>query len=1198
MAFTHLHVHTAYSLLDGACRISDLVARAKELGMTSLAITDHGVMFGCVEFYKACKEQGIKPIIGCEVYVAPRSRMDKEAGLDKGYGHLILLCENDTGYRNLVKLVSQGFTEGFYYKPRVDEELLRQHHQGLIALSGCLAGFTQQRLLKNDYQGAKEEALKMETIFGKGNFFLELQDQGLPEERAILPGMLRLHRELDIPLVATNDVHYVRREDSEPHDVLLCIQTNAKLADQDRMRFSNDQFYLKSEEEMRQTFADLPEACDNTQMVADRCQMDFDFDSRHIPDFPVPEGTTTQAYLEQLCQAGMVKKYGVVTPEMQERMEYEIGVIAGMGFVEYFLIVWDYVRFAKEKGIPVGPGRGSAAGSMVAYCLDITDTDPLKNGLIFERFLNPERVSMPDIDIDFSDDRRDEVKEYVVQKYGRQRVSQIITFGTFGAKQSIRDVCRVMDISFEETGRLAKTIPGGPGVTLQKAFETSPDFRQMYEENPLYQKVIDTAQLLEGMPRHASVHAAGIVVSAAPIDDYIPLYTADKGICTQYEAPTLEEMGFLKMDFLGLRNLSVIHDAVAFIEENKGEKVDIKALTYDDPQVYKMISGGNTPGIFQLESAGMTSFMRELKPDCFEDIVAGIALYRPGPMDSIPTYIANKKNPAGIQYLHPSLKPILDVTYGCIVYQEQVMQIVRDLGGYTYGHSDELRRAMSKKKKKVMEAEEVVFLEGAEKNGVPRPIGKQIYDQMITFASYAFNKSHAAAYAMVGYQTAWLKCHYPTEFMAALLTSVMGDAKQTAIYIRNAQEMNIQVLPPDVNSSKKYFTAVEEGTIRFGLLGIKHLGEHAIDAILTAREKQGAFRDFFDFVNSIDTSQVNKKALESLIRAGAFDTLEENRAALLAIHEEVLGNAQNTAKSILSGQLSLFQLHESVMEETQIHRLPDVRNFDSSTLGRMEKEMLGVYITAHPLDEFRQVLPEITDVDSLAFGFESEEEESLDNPREGGSTLAQGDRVAVAGIVTSVRDLMTKKNQPMARLELEDFYGTIGVIAFPKAFQRSGYLLEEDQLVYITGVVSEDDRQGKQLFADTVEPLAEAAAKGPLAKEAKWKGRNGKAPARREHPDAANPQAGSTPSGNGGEGSSRGARDLGEPTPVKVRIPQDMDLEDTLEKISAISAQYPGQKPFLIYLPQGGMLRGKERVSPASALKAELAALVGVENVR
>ena len=953
MAFTHLHVHTEYSLLDGAARIGDLVARAKELGMTSLAITDHGVMFGVIDFYRECKKQGIRPVIGCEVYTAARTLFDKDAERDKRMGHLVLLAKNNQGYKNLMKIVSEGYRHGFYYKPRIDKNVLRQYHEGLIALSACLAGEIPHRLLNGDYEGAKKEALEMLDIFGEGNFYLELQDQGLEEEARILPDMKRLHAETGIPFVATNDSHYVRQEDAVAQDILMCIQMGTTVDEENRMRFSNDQFYLKSEDEMRKIFASIPEACDNTEKIAQQCDVTFTFGELHLPDFQAPEGLTKPQYLRKLCEKGLAERYpeaeGEELADLQERLNYELSTIENMGYVEYFLIVWDFINYAKENHIMVGPGRGSAAGSIVAYTLRITDIDPIKYGLIFERFLNPERVSMPDIDIDFCYERRGEVIDYVTRKYGEDKVSQIITFGTMKAKQAVRDVGRVLNVSYPETDAIAKAIPFALKMTIDKALEMSPELKAKYEGDETTRKVIDMARAIEGMPRHASTHAAGVVISRDSIDEYVPLYLADKGLSTQFNMTTIEELGLLKMDFLGLRNLTIIRDALAMIEKDHGVKIDFSRMEYDDPKVYEIIAKGNTEGIFQLESGGMTQFMKNLKPDCFEDIVAGISLYRPGPMASIPTYIENKKHPHNIAYIHKSLEPILSVTYGCLVYQEQVMQIVRDLGGYSYGRSDLVRRAMSKKKMDVMLEEKEYFIHGKTdddgnveiagcvRNGVPEDAAEEIFNQMVSFAEYAFNKSHAAAYAVLAYETGYLKVHYPAEFMAALMTSVTGDANSISKYMRNCQEMGIQVLPPDVNESDKKFS-VTDGKIRFGLSGVKNVGDGVIEAIIEARETKGIPSDIFRFIENLDVHKINKKAIESLIKAGALDCFDPNRAAHIGIYESLIESAQSSAKKNIEGQLSLFQLAADTMEESNVvNRLPAVKNFEKSVLLAQEK---------------------------------------------------------------------------------------------------------------------------------------------------------------------------------------------------------------------------------------------------------------------
>ena len=1002
MGFTHLHVHTEYSLLDGAARIKDVVAKARELGMTSLAITDHGVMFGVIDFYRECIKNGIKPIIGCEVYTAARTMDDKDAEKDKHQGHLVLLAKDNTGYHNLIKIVSESYTRGFYYKPRVDKELLRRYSEGIIALSACLAGNIPRFLMQRNYEAAKQEAVELADIFGKDNFYLEVQNQGLEEEAAILPDLKRLSQELELPMVATNDVHYVNQEDAKAQDVLLCIQTLSTVDDPDRMKFPNDEFYLKSEKEMRSLFAGVEGACDNTEKIAERCNVEFTFGQLHLPEFDVPDGKTAGQYLDELCDAGLKDRYGDKAEELRERLDYELSVINQMGYVEYFLIVWDFINYAKNNGIMVGPGRGSAAGSIVSYVLRITDIDPIKYGLIFERFLNPERVSMPDIDIDFCYERRHEVIDYVIDKYGEDKVAQIITFGTMKAKAAVRDVGRALNVSYGETDAIAKAIPFDLKMTIDKALELNPELKNMYETNPTVAKVLDMSRALEGMPRHASTHAAGVVISKKSINEYVPLYLAEKGVSTQFPMTTIEELGLLKMDFLGLRNLTVIRDALEMIKENHGVDIDFSRMSYDDPAVYELIASGNTQGVFQLESAGMTQFMKNLRPDCFEDIVAGISLYRPGPMGSIPTYIENKKNPAKISYIDKKLEPILSVTYGCLVYQEQVMQIVRDLAGYTYGRSDIVRRAMGKKKMDVMLEEKQNFIYGRDnedgsvdikgciRNGVSEKAAEEIYSQMVTFAQYAFNKSHAAAYAVVGYETAYLKTHYPVEFMAALMTSVMGEPKHIAKYMKNCAEMGIEVLPPSVLDSNVKFT-VENGKIRFGMMAVKNVGEGVIREIIRAREEKGRATDIYRFIENLDIHEINKKAIESLIKAGAFDCISENRAQLLAVYENIIESAQNSARKNIAGQMSLFQMNSEEMEiENLTGRLPEVSNFPKEILAAMEKEMLGVYLTWHPLNEHIEHIEKLVTHTS----------DSLDTDEADSGNITDGMKVTMAGIIS------------------------------------------------------------------------------------------------------------------------------------------------------------------------------------------------------
>lgn len=1170
MAFTHLHVHTEFSLLDGAARITDVVTRAKELGMDSLAITDHGVMFGVIDFYKECKKQGIKPIIGCEVYTAARTMLDKDADKDKYQGHLVLLAKDNEGYRNLIKIVSKGFTEGYYYKPRIDKNVLREHNEGIIALSACLAGKVQNCLLNRDYDGARTEAMAMDEIFGHGNFYLELQDQGLEEEAMINPSLVKLSKELDIPLVATNDVHYVRQEDAEAHDVLLAIQTATTIDDEKRMRFPNDQFYLKSEDEMKKIFAYAPEAIENTQRIAERCNVEFTFGEYHLPEFVPPEGKTNQQYLRELCQKGLHERYDHVTEELQERLSYEMGVIESMGYVEYFLIVWDFINFAKVNNIMVGPGRGSAAGSLVAYSLKITDIDPIRYNLIFERFLNPERVSMPDVDIDFCIERRGEVIDYVIKKYGKENVSQIITFGTMKAKAAVRDVGRALNLSYAEADKVAKAIPFELKMTIDKAMDMNPELREMYQSDDRIAKVIDMSRAIEGMPRHASTHAAGVVISKLPLDEYVPLYMSDKGVATQFNMTTIEELGLLKMDFLGLRNLTVIRDALELIEKNYSVTIDFARMGYDEPSVYEMIASGNTDGVFQLESGGMTQFMKNLKPTCFEDVVAGISLYRPGPMDSIPKYIEYKKNPHKIKYVTPELAPILDVTYGCLVYQEQVMQIVRDLAGYSFGRSDIVRRAMSKKKKDVMLQEKEYFINGKTdeegnieimgcvRNGISAQAAEAIFADMETFAQYAFNKSHAAAYAVVAYETGYLKKFYPVEFMAALMTSVMGDAKYISRYIRNCQDMGIEVLPPCINESQKKFSVVD-GKIRFGLLGVKNVGEGAIDAIIKAREEKGYPSDIFQFINNVEISEVNKKAVESLIKAGALDCLNTNRAAHLAVYEGLVESAQNNAKKNIAGQMSLFQISSEEMSSGDTSgTLPQVNNFSKDVLLAMEKEMVGVYITDHPLNEYTDRIKKLatTTSEELASAAESETPDTR---------IKDGMTVTMAGMIAGKKNLVTKNNKMMAFVDLEDLYGEVEVVVFPNVYERCREAIEEDNVVVVKGKLNFKEEEMPKLLADSVVDIDGVEEKLSQSSE------------RPSRP-------------------SRGT----EPDSVKVRIPAEADEEETLAALREIFHQHRGNAPVLIYLQNGKIVKTGQGagVYPTIDFFDTVAEVVGRPNVK
>lgn len=1153
MTFTHLHVHTEYSLLDGAARIKDLIAGTKELGMDSVAITDHGAMFGVIDFYKEAKKHGIKPIIGCEVYTAARTMLDKDVDRDKRQGHLVLLAKDDIGYHNLMKIVSAGYTEGFYYKPRIDHDILRKYSEGIIALSACLAGDVQWKLLNGDYEGAKKEALTLLDIFGENNFYLELQDQGLEEELQILPLMKRLHEETGIPFVATNDVHYVKREDAVAHDVLLCIQTAKTVDDENRMRFPNDQFYLKSELEMERIFADLPEAIENTKKIAARCNVEFEFGQIHLPEFHAPDGRTNESYLRELCAAGMIDRYGELPADLEDRLAYELDTIIAMGYVEYFLIVWDFINYARNHGIMVGPGRGSAAGSIVAYALKITDIDPIKYGLIFERFLNPERISMPDIDIDFCYERRQEVINYVIEKYGADKVAQIITFGTMKAKAAVRDVGRAINMSYGDVDVIAKAIPFDLKMTLDKALDMNAELRASYEEDRRVRELLDTAKALEGMPRHASTHAAGVVISKKSINEYVPLYLADKGISTQFTMGTIEELGLLKMDFLGLRNLTVIRDALELIERNHGVTINLSKMTYDDKATFEMISSGNTQGVFQLESSGMTQFMKNLKPDCFEDIVAGISLYRPGPMASIPTYIENKKNPEGIEYVDKSLKPILSVTYGCLVYQEQVMQIVRDLAGYTYGRSDLVRRAMSKKKMDVMLKEQEYFVYGKEdesgnieikgcvRNGIPEKAAKEIYNQMISFAEYAFNKSHAAAYAVLAYQTAYLKTYYSVEFMAALMTSVIGDSTQIAKYIRNCIEMKIDVLPPDFNESSKKFT-VKDGKIRFGLLGVKNVGEGVIDAIVKAREEKGLPKDIFQFINNIDIHEINKKAVESLIKAGAFDCLNENRAKHLSVYEGLIESAQNNSRKNIEGQISLFQMNADSMHSSGMTgQLPDVANFSKDLLMAMEKEMLGVYITGHPLSDHAEKIEKVSTITS----------EDLAHAEENGD-IQDGMSVTMAGMISTKKTLITKKNKMMAFVQLEDLYGITEVVVFPNVYEAALGLLKNDAVIAVRGSVNFKEDEAPKLLADKIFDINDFSA-GP-------------------------------------------ASDI-----VKITIPEEFDEAQTLSKIKQIIMEHKGDTPVIITAVASNKkykTKSDLWVNPSDRFMQKLSDFIGKENIQ
>ena len=1067
MEFTHLHVHTEYSLLDGSSKIKELVSRAKELGMDSLAITDHGVMYGVIDFYRAAKAAGINPVLGCEIYVAPGSRFDREAGNAKEsrYHHLVLLAENDIGYANLVKIVSRGFTEGFYYKPRVDYDVLEKYHEGIIALSACLAGSIPSFLRRGLYDEAKQEAYRLQGIFGENNFFLELQDHGIPDQKTVNQGLLRLHQETGIELVATNDVHYIYDSDAEAHDILLCIQTGKKVSDTDRMRYEGGQYYLKSAGEMEALFPYAKEALENTHKIAERCHVEIEFGDYKLPHFDVPEGETSESYLRKLCKEGLYKRYPKEQAEqLEERLNYELDTISTMGFVDYFLIVWDFIKYAKDHGIPVGPGRGSAAGSLVAYSLNITDLiDPIKYNLLFERFLNPERVTMPDIDIDFCYERRQEVIDYVTRKYGADHVVQIATFGTMSARMVIRDVGRVLDLPYAYVDSVAKAIPMELGITIAKAMKMNPELRTMYETDDSAKKLIDMAMRLEGLPRHTSVHAAGVVISPKPVDEFVPLSRASDGnITTQYTMVTLEELGLLKMDFLGLRTLTVIQNAIhgAF---------DVHDIDYNDKEVFDMISSGHTEGVFQLESAGMKNFMKELKPHSMEDIIAGISLYRPGPMDFIPKYIEGKNNQDNIQYDCKELEPILAPTYGCIVYQEQVMQIVRDLAGYSYGRSDQVRRAMSKKKADVMEKEKNYFIygneeigvEGCIKRGIPEEVAIKIFDDMTDFAKYAFNKSHAAAYAVVSYQTAYLKCHYPVDFMAALMTSFMEHTGKITEYIMNCRKMGIEILPPDINEGEYRFTPYE-GNIRYGLAAIKGVGRPVIDEIVAERELGGRYRSLKDFCMRLSGKSVNKRTVESFIKSGALDSLPGTRKQKMYSYISIMDGVNQEKKGTLSGQMSLFDFASPEEQKELEVKMPDVGEYEKEEILGFEKEVLGVYISGHPLEEYVTTLEKNITRTTADF-------EVIDGETE--PKVKDQERAVIGGMITGRTVKATRTNNMMAFLTVEDLYGTVEVIVFPRDYEKYRTLLEEDAKVFIQGRVTVEEDKPAKLICSGVVPF-------------------------------------------------------------------------------------------------------------------------------
>ena len=1075
MNFVHLHVHTEYSLLDGSNKIKEYVARVKELGMNSAAITDHGVMYGVIDFYREARAQGIKPILGCEVYVAPGSRFDKEAaGGEDRYYHLVLLAENNQGYQNLMKIVSTGFVEGFYYKPRVDKEVLRKYHEGIICTSACLAGEVQKYIQRGMYEEACRSAKEYEEIFGKGNFFLELQDHGLPEQKQVNQALLRMSRELGIELVATNDIHYTYAEDVKPHDILLCLQTGKRLSDEDRMRYEGGQYYVKSPEEMARLFPYALQALENTQKIADRCNVEIEFGVTKLPKYDVPEGYTSWEYLNKMCWDGFAERYPDDDGHLKDQLTYELSIIQKMGYVDYFLIVWDFIKYARDHGIAVGPGRGSAAGSLVSYTLGITNIDPAKYQLLFERFLNPERVSMPDIDVDFCFERRQEVIDYVVRKYGKDRVAQIVTFGTLAARGVLRDVGRVMDLPYAFVDSIAKMVPQELNITLDKALQMNPEFRNLYETNEQVKELVDMSKRLEGLPRHTSMHAAGVVISQKAVDEYVPLSRASDGsVTTQFTMTTLEELGLLKMDFLGLRTLTVIQNAVQMAEKSSGAKIDIDHIDYDDKAVLDSLGTGKTDGVFQLESTGMKNFMKELKPQSLEDIIAGISLYRPGPMDFIPQYIRGKNNPDSITYDCPELESILEPTYGCIVYQEQVMQIVQKLAGYTLGRADLVRRAMSKKKAAVMQQERQNFVYGNEaehvpgciSNGIPEKVANKIYDDMIDFAKYAFNKSHAAAYAVVAYQTAWLKYYYPVEFMAALMTSVIDNSTKVSEYILVCRQMGIQILAPDINESVGVFS-VSDGAIRYGLNAIKSVGKPVIEELIRERETGGPFKDLADFIDRTSGKEVNKRTVENFIKAGAFDSFGANRRQMMMIYGQMMDDVAQKKKKDFAGQMSLFDFAAEEDKASFKVKIPNVAEYSKEDLLAFEKEVLGFYISGHPLEEYEEQWK--NGISHVTTDFLPVEEGEL--PK-----VHDGERAIVGGMITAKTMKATKTNKMMAFLNVEDLVGNVEVIVFPRDYEKNAALLNVDSKVFVSGRISAEEDKASKLIMEKIVPFAAAS---------------------------------------------------------------------------------------------------------------------------
>ena len=1175
MSFVHLHVHSEYSLLDGACRIGEMAQYAKSLGQEALAITDHGVMYGAVAFYKACREAGVKPIIGCEVYVAPRSLTQKEFGIDNNYSHLILLCQNETGYHNLCQLVSAGFVDGFYVRPRIDWELLHKHSEGLICLSACIAGEIPQKLLGGDYDGAKARALELDKLFGRGRFYLELQNHGIDEESRAAQGLIRIHQETGIPLVATNDAHYLRREDEHIQDVLMCIQMGKTVDDPDRMKFGSSELYLKSEEEMRALFPQWPEAFDNTAKIAELCQFDFEFGHYHLPVFQLPAGRTDSfTYLRELCFAGLEARYPGHTQELADQLEYELNVIRQMGFVDYFLIVWDFVSFARAQGIPVGPGRGSAAGSLVSYTLRITDVDPVKYSLFFERFLNPERITMPDIDMDFCVRRRGEVIDYVNHKYGADHVAQIVTFGTMAARGAIRDVGRALNVSYGETDTVAKQVPATLNMTLAEALSLSKPLRELYDTDPRMKTLLDTARALEGMPRHASTHAAGVVISQKPLTDYVPLARNDEAIVCQFPMTTLEELGLLKMDFLGLRNLTVLEDAAVLVRKTDPD-FQVDAIPEDDPATFEMLQAGRTSGVFQLESTGMTGVCVGLRPRSIEDITAIIALYRPGPMDSIPRFLECAVHPEKITYKHSLLKPILDVTYGCIVYQEQVIEIFRRLAGFSLGQADLIRRAMSKKKHAVIDAERKAFVHGdparsipgCVANGVSETVANSIYDEILDFASYAFNKAHAVSYAIVSYRTAWMKCHWPREYMAALLTSVLDSSAKVAEYIAECRAMGIRLLPPDVNESDADFTVVGPN-IRFGLVAVKGIGRGFISQVMAERSQGGPFTAFDDFCRRMYGRELNRRPVESLIRAGAFDSLGYKRKALLQVLDKVLNGINSEGRKNIAGQMDLFSLDEEEPASTLI--LPEVEEYTPMEKMAMEKETTGLYLSGHPMDGYREL---VSRLGAAPIGAILADFEAPDGPRR----FRDGQNVIIAGVISSVRTRTTKNNTLMSYVVLEDDTGAMELLAFQRAIDAAGAYLQENAAIYCAGRISVRDEKEPQLMLDLAGPLDNLA--DPAALE-------GVKNALRDHRER------------------RGAyhRPAPEEPPAPADKPRTLWVKlpsregPAFRRVELLLTMFPGSEPLVVYFADTKKRLGA-RCLIHPALLEELRELLGPESV-